>query len=245
MQKCTFCSKTGEKDPTNYQSDDNWGTILDKNHFQDRTMTVYEILNYDFENQTEEHICNDCIDKVQLEPYLPVECDRCHKKFRSTFPYNEDKQFNSNQGIDCDSTVTDDIIVGAYGSNFDNVRVTYANGRPDELEKSWNICDGCIEELIVTGVCEDKYETTKCPDCHKESKYYNDRVELDQVNHDIIETQCYDCFWSNFKEGMFKCTKCKKEWKDYGFRESVSSESEIVEIICQKCEWETSSEENE
>ena len=244
MQTCILCSNTEQGDNKKYDSQLNWAELLDGTHFKDRRFDMFEILNFDFDYvydiDNKKHICNSCLENVEFKQYKSVQCPRCKEMFTACFR----EVGNTTQGDDCSSTVTDEFVIGAYGSEWDNVRVRYVNSRPDELELGWNICDNCIKELIKIGVCEDLYQTYRCPDCKIENRYYTSKIEQNEISTEIIDSKCYDCVWADFKEGKLKCTKCKKEYIDWTHREGVP-ESVVKEVLCYSCEWETSSEEDE
>lgn len=72
-----------------------------------------------------------------------VKCDTCNEEYREAFPGG----VNSGQGYQCASSVTNEYIIGHYGSSeIDGELWTWSTERPDYV-KLGVICDSCLIEL--------------------------------------------------------------------------------------------------
>jgi len=72
-----------------------------------------------------------------------AQCDSCFKKYKEAFPGGEEH----NQGWKCAATVTDESIIGHYGSTVADMEEYVWVTRPDNIVNG-NICDDCLEVLI-------------------------------------------------------------------------------------------------
>lgn len=74
-------------------------------------------------------------------------CNLCKKIFEELF------ENSSNQAFDCAAEVYKTHIRGYYGSRYDDCRINFVGGMPNELKLGNIVCDECINELIEKGIC--------------------------------------------------------------------------------------------
>jgi len=97
--------------------------------------------------QEGDQVCIDCINQLEYKKCLSSICYMCKINYKSV--HN-----GTLQGNKCSSTVTDEYIIGSYGSYlYDGEKVIYKNRKPSYLKYGSNVCDSCITKLINDGVC--------------------------------------------------------------------------------------------
>jgi hypothetical protein len=84
---------------------------------------------------------------IQINPRT-FSCDLCKTEFEELF------EQSLNQALGCAATVYETHIRGYYGSRkYDDYRINFVNGIPNELKIGNIVCDECISELIKKGIC--------------------------------------------------------------------------------------------
>lgn len=126
-----------------------WAYFKSDNIFEYGWLGQFKITSENVNFKKGDHICNDCLKTIKYENNLTIECEICHKKYRSLG--------HGMKGDGCAAYIYDTIISGGFGSKYDSMSdseaVRFKIERPKNLLHGALICDNCIDELIENGTC--------------------------------------------------------------------------------------------
>lgn len=123
----------------------NWGTFIDNSRFVTRShhFVTKTPIDLAYSGAT---VCPDCLSRIPHSIEMNVECGRCKQKFEELIP-------NSNLGDGCAGFIDEKGIYCGYGSNKDfNKYIWVDNVMPKDLKHVHNICDQCIDSLILQNI---------------------------------------------------------------------------------------------